>query len=376
MNALVNIRTAHAVYAPSSAYRWTRCTASAEGIANSGAKLDLTDGEDEEGTEAHEEIARLLKPLAEYGLAEFFIDPNHPAFVGIGLMFDFVRQLMMNRNDQVWIEERTRLTDQIWGTPDVIHWSPATGMLTVADYKNGHVAVNAERNEQLRIYAAAFIATHQLPVKFIRYVIVQPNDFRPVPRVKQWSESYADLYAFAIEVAKIPHQPKTFTPGEHCTYCPLFGRCEATRDILRDVSALVAGLVTPEEITPEQWALFLICEKPIADAFKNAKNVLKKRMLQGVELPGLKLVESTKHRAWSNPVEARALVLAKLGVDALDLPTPAQAIERGLDEVTVHAMAPRPEGSPTLAFANASGKPWKKPVQEMFAGVAAMVAKS
>ena len=92
-----------------------------------------------------------------------------------------------------------------------------------------HVGVDAERNEQLRIYAAAFIATHKLPVKFIRYAIVQPNDFRPVPRVKQWAESYADLYAFAIEIAKIPHQPKTFTPGEHCTYCPLFEPFTALR---------------------------------------------------------------------------------------------------------------------------------------------------
>lgn len=367
MNALANIRTAHAVWAPSSASRWTRCTASAEGIANSGAELHLTDGEDEEGTEAHEEIARLLKPLAEYGLAEFFIDPEHPAFLGIGLMFDYVRQLFKRGGgQQVWIEERVRLTDEIWGTPDVIYCNEADQVLTVSDYKNGHVGVDAERNEQLRIYAAAFIATHQLPVKFIRYAIVQPNDFRPVPRVKQWSEPYADLYAFAIEVAQIPYQPKTFTPGDHCTYCPLFGRCEATRDILRDLSALIAGLVTPEEVTPEQRALFLICKKPIADAFKSAEAVWKKMLLQGVDMPGLKLVESTKHRAWANPVEARALVLEKLGLAALDLPTPAQAIERGLDEATVHAMAPRPDGAPTLAFANDKGKPWKKDVHSMF----------
>jgi hypothetical protein len=367
MNALADIRTAHAVYAPSSAYRWTKCTASAEGIANSGAQLFLTDGEDEEGTEAHSEIERLLRPLAEYGLAEFVIDPDHPAFIGIGLMFDYVRQLFKRGgHQQIWIEERVALTDQIWGTPDVIYWNATEGVLTVADYKNGHVGVDAERNEQLRIYAAAFIATHKLPVKFIRYAIVQPNDFRPVPRVKQWSEPYADLYAFAIEVAQIPNRPKTFTPGEHCTYCPLFGRCEATRDILRDLGALIAGLVTPDQVTPEQRHLFLICKKPIADAFKSAESVWSKQLLKGVEMPGLKLVESTKHRAWSNPVAARALVLEKLGASALDLPTPAQAIERGIDEETVNEMAPRPDGSPVLAFANDSRKPWKRDVHSMF----------
>ena len=368
MNALANIRTAHAVYAPSSAYRWTRCTASAEGIANSGAVLDITEGEDEEGTEAHSEIERLLRPLAEYGLAEFIIDPFHPAFLGIGLMFDYVRQLVNGRSagDRIWIEERVALTDQIWGRPDVIYWDAIGYILTVADYKNGHVGVDAERNEQLRIYAAAIIATHKLPAKYIRYAIVQPNDFRPVPRIKQWSEPYADLYAFAMQVATIPHGPKTFTPGEHCTYCPLFGKCQPTRDMLRDLSALIAGLMAPEEVTPEQRAMFLICEKPIEDAFTHAKKAWKTLLLKDQVLPGLMLVESTKHRAWNNPVAAKALVLEKLGVDGLKLPTPAQAIEAGLDEETVHAMAPRPPGTPVLAFANDKRTPWKRDAHSMF----------
>lgn len=358
---------AHAVYAPSSAYRWTKCTASAEGIANSGATLDLAEGTDEAGTEAHSEIERLLRPLAEYGLAEFVIDPDHPSILGIGLMFDYVRQLVRNHPDnRLWIEERTRLTDEIWGTPDVIYWDAESFTLTVADLKTGHVGVDAERNEQLRIYAAAIIATHGLPAKHIRYAIVQPNDFRPVPRVKQWSEPYADLYAFAMDVAQIPYRPKTFTPGEHCTYCPIFGRCEATRDILRDLTALIAGLVTPDQVTPEQRHLFLICKKPIADAFKSAEAVWSKQLLKGVEMPGLGLFESVKHRAWANPVEAKALIKEKLGVDGLDVPSPAQAIERGLDEATVNAMAPRPPGSPVLGFANDKRTPWKKDVHSMF----------
>jgi hypothetical protein len=55
-------------------------------------------------------------------------------------------------------------------------------------------AVDVEENEQLRIYAAASMFTHNLPVKWIRYVVVQPNDWRPfVPRVKQWHEPVETL---------------------------------------------------------------------------------------------------------------------------------------------------------------------------------------
>jgi hypothetical protein len=390
MNAPANITAAHAVYAPSAAHRWAMedgCTASAEAIAALG---EQEEGEEAiEGQEAHTEIERVLGPLAEYGLAELDDESReHPAAYGIALVFDFVRRLMRHMSDQVWIEQRVRLTDEIWGRCDVAHWSPATGVLTIVDYKNGYVGVDAKENEQLRIYAAAAIYTHNLPVKWIRYVVVQPNDFRPVPRVKQWYESAQSLFVFAQRVAAIPHllpwEPgeatngasgppldpkkyKRFVAGTQCTYCPLFGRCPASRDLLRDVSALVAGLMTPDQVSPAQRALFIACAKPIKDAFEAASKAWAKSALAGAEIPGMKVVTGLKHRAWSNPVAARAFILEKLGADALDLPTPAQAIERGLDEATVNAMAPQPDGPPVLAFANDKRPDWKsKSVSDMF----------
>jgi hypothetical protein len=369
MNAHTTVATAHAVYAPSAAHRWAMeggCTASAEAIAALG---EQEEGEEAaEGTEAHNEIERVLGPLAEYGLAELDEQSReHPAAYGIALVFDYVRRLMRRNDDRIWVEQRVRLTDEIWGRCDVAHWSPSTGVLTIVDYKNGYVGVDAEENEQLRIYAAGSIYTHNLPAVWIRYVVVQPNDFRPVPRVKQWYEPVAALFAFAQRVAAIPFGPKTFVAGTQCTYCPLFGRCPASRDLLRDVSALVAGLMTPDQVSPAQRALFMACEKPIKDAFEAARKHWGKAALAGQAIPGMKVVTAKKNRAWSNPVAARALVLEKLGVDALDLPTPAQAIERGLDEATVKAMAPRPDGSPVLAFANDKRTDWKpKTVSDMF----------
>ncbi len=339
MTINIDPNAAHAVYAPSAAKRWTVCTASAEAIA---VLPEQEEGEEaKEGTEAHEELERILKG----GEADF----DHPAAYGIALAINYVKQLPPGK---IWIEERVALTEQIWGRCDVAHWSPSTGVLTIVDYKNGFVGVDAEENEQLRIYAAGSIYTHQLPVRWIRYAVVQPNDFRPVPKVKQWHESPVSLFAFAQRVAAIPAGPKKFVAGPQCTYCPLFGRCEASRDILRDVSALVAGLMTPDQVTPAQRALFMACEKPINDALKNAKKAWSKDQMAGKGSPDLKMVTSQTHRAWSNPKAARALILEKLGADGLDLPTPAQAIERGLDEATINAMAPRPEGAPVLAFAN------------------------
>lgn len=356
----------HAVYAPSSAHRWVACTASAEAIAHLG---EQEEGEEAaKGTAAHDEIERVLGPLARDGLAELDEQSKeHPSAYGIALVFDFVRQLIRRNDDQIWIEERVRLTDQIWGRCDVAHWSPVTGVLTIVDYKNGYVGVDAEENEQLRIYAAASIYTHNLPAKWVRYAVVQPNDFRPVPRVKQWHEPASSLFEFAQRVAAIPDGPKTFVAGSACTYCPLFGRCSASRDLLANVSTLVAGLMTPDQVSPAQRALFLACAKPIKDAFDGAQKVWMKQALAGAVIPGMKMVTAAKHKVWANPAAARAVVLEKLGPDGLDLPTPAQAIERGVPEDTVNAMAPRPEGSPVLAFESDKRPVWvPRTVESMF----------
>jgi hypothetical protein len=357
MNAHVEPTSAHAIYPPSSAHRWVACTASAEAIAALG---EQEEGEEAaKGTAAHEELERVLKGGAA--------DPDHAAAYCVALAVDYVKKLPPGES---WIEQRVRLTDQIWGRCDVAHWHEESRTLTIVDMKNGFVDVDAVENEQLRIYGAGSIYTHGLPAKWVRYVVVQPNSFMPVPRVKQWLESADDLYAWAQRVARIPTEPKTFVAGEQCKYCPLFGRCEASRDILRDLSALIAGLMKPEDVMPAQRALFKACEKPIKDAFANAEKAWMKQALAGNVPPGMKLVTTQKHKAWADAEAARSYIVEKLGVDALDVPTPAQAIERGCPETEVNTMAPRPPGEPALAFESDKRPTWSpKTAAEMFKGV-------
>ena len=178
----------HAIYAPSSAHRWIDCTASASGIAALGEQEPGVEAI--EGTAAHEELERILSKSGEP-------DPDHPAAYGIALAIDYVRQLPPGR---MYVEQRVRLTDHIWGRCDVAHWHEESATLTILDLKNGFVNVEAEQNPQLRIYAAGSIYTYKLPAKHIRYVVVQPNSFLPVPRVKQWVESADDLFRFAERV--------------------------------------------------------------------------------------------------------------------------------------------------------------------------------
>jgi hypothetical protein len=362
--------SAHAVYAPSSAHRWIHCTASAEAIAQLG---EQEEGEEAaKGTQAHEEIERVLGPYSGDGLGLWLekpehlaVNPDHPAAYGVALVLDFVRQLPPGT---IWIEQRVRLTDKIWGRCDVCHWHPESATLTIVDYKNGFVNVEAEWNEQLRIYGAGSIYTHGLPVKWVRYVVVQPNSILPVPRVKQWIESADDLFAFAQHAAAIPDGPKTFTAGEQCKYCPLFGRCPASADVLLKLGAMLAN--PPDTVRPEQVATFKACEKPIKDWFTALdKAQTKKALATGNPPPGMKLVTATKHRDWKDENAARAYIAVECGIEALSPPTPAQA-EKLVPKEWVEANSHRPPGAPVLAFESDKRPEFKRPSGvEMFAGV-------
>jgi hypothetical protein len=332
------------------------CTASAEAIAALG---EQEEGEEAaKGTAAHEEIERCLSDPAQ----PLPVNPAHPAAYGVALVLDFVRQLPSGR---LWVEQRVKLTDRIWGRCDIAHWDDAAAVLTIVDYKNGFVNIEAEKNEQLMIYAAASIFTHQLPAKWVRLVVVQPNSFLPVPRVKQWITSAEDLYAFAQRAAAVPDGEKRFVAGEQCTYCPLFGRCPASRDVLARLQ--VAMVNAPADVPTAQVPIFMALKKPIEDWFKALDGAATKKALAGTVPPGMKLVTSQKHMAWKSEAAARDAIVAKLGVKALDPPTPAQAKAKGMPEEDIAALAERPPGGPALAFESDRRPPFIRPsAAEMF----------
>lgn len=349
--------TAHAVYAPSSAHRWSVCTASAHAISH---LPEQNEGEEAaEGTAAHDEIERCLGSEPDWSP----VNPDHPAAYGVSLLLDYVRQLPAGR---LWVEQRVTLTPAIWGRCDVAHWHEESATLTIVDYKNGFVDVQAEENEQLQIYAAASIYTHKLPARHVRLVVVQPNSFMPVPRVKQWVTTAEALFAFAERVARIPDGEKKFVAGEQCKYCPMFGRCPASADVLVKIGTMLAN--APDAVPLDQVALFTACKKPIEDWFKGLDKAATKKALAGNVPPGMKVVLTTKHRDWRDEAAARKEIVAALGVDSLSPPTPAQAEKLGMDKSWVEANSQKPDGGPALAFESDKRPAFvRKTAAEMFA---------
>src|SRR5437879_3436625 len=121
MNAHVDPTTPHAVYAPSSAHRWTVCTASAQAIAALGEQEEGDAAK--KGTAAHEELERCLGTwngmhTAVAGPFDDWIkpvDPDHPSAYAVALALAYVRGLPAGK---MWVEQRVHLTEQIWGRCD------------------------------------------------------------------------------------------------------------------------------------------------------------------------------------------------------------------------------------------------------------------
>lgn len=355
MNAHVSEDSAHAVYAPSSAHRWTVCTASATAISRLG---EQEEGEAaKKGTAAHSELERVL------GGGE--PDSDHASAYAVALAVAFLRGLPPGKT---WVEQRVFLTDQIWGRLDVGHWHEEEATLTIVDLKDGFVDVSPIENDQERIYAAALIRQEALSAKWIRYVIVQPNSIVPGPRVKQWVESAEALAAWSAATAAIPQGTLTFKASEACRYCPLFGRCAPTRDLLGQLSVMLQH--TAEEVRPDQVAIMTALKRPIEDWFKSLDKVATKAALEGRVPVGMKLITTVKHRDWLQEGWAREFVINKFGVDALSPPTPAQVEKLGATKAEIEGLVHTPEGSPALAFESDKRKPWTpRTSQEMFAGI-------
>jgi hypothetical protein len=377
------MNAAHAVHAPSSAKRWSKCPGSAQAIA---AIDDYYEPEEEgeaatEGTQAHDEIDKMFKPLGSRSgeadlvdISDFhnLVTPaplDHPAAYGLRLVYDAVKKIIEQYGKvAMWVEQRVHLTQAIWGRCDIAIWVPSHRLLIILDYKNGMRAVDAEDNDQTGIYAAGTIKTQGIDPLHIQHCIVQPNDWRHfVPRVKWWTEGRAALDLRTIEWITAVGQ--TFLKaGEHCRDCPLFGTCDPSVDLLTQFGAVIAGLVNPANVRPEQVAMFFSLQKPIEDQIKAFKKAWSDAATKGNKAPaGMKFVAEEGRRKWTNEQEAWKRLGYPDAPEWMKLPTPSQAEELG---IKVDDIASKGKPFKVLAPESDKRKPWTGPeAGKMFAAV-------
>lgn len=362
------VSNGHSKLSPSSAHRWTHCTASVSYIDS----LLYVPSEDspyaQEGTLAHETFATAL------GLPNpFEVEYRTPAEK------EFLPRAIEWVQNIRYLHPKVRLyreikvdpapfvgTSHCKGTADVI--IPVNfGPLYVADLKFGeHVAVDVVDNLQLILYALGALAKFELELGYIFtevvIAILQPRAYHPDGSIREWRVSVSELRSAAKWVgdrAREALNPSkaVFAPDSDgaCRFCPAQGQCVAlaehslaqARDIFTDIVDPNATYRDPQSLTPAELSFlldsFVGMRRWMGEVSAHALSYCKR----GGTLPYYQLASKLGNRAWAVPEPELNKHFTKGDLYELKLRSPAQ-VEKMLGRHSVDDFVKREETGETL----------------------------
>jgi hypothetical protein len=205
----------------------------------------------------------------------------------------------------------------------------------VIDYKHGEgITVDAHENPQLRYYAAGFVYDmHEITE--VGMWIVQPRGFHPAGPTRYFKEPVTKLLhwlKFTLISAMNQADPtkpahpssdaRKLSPGEHCRFCPAKLGCPAIKQEL--VAVEQTGLMDVTRATHEEMGELMAKIPRARMLIKALEEEALRRMQDGVEIPGQKLVAKQVHRAWKSGSEE--VMKARFGEGAYErkFKSPAQ----------------------------------------------------
>ena len=396
---------AHAKHNASSAGAWLNCPAY---IAMKALFPDKSSADAEAGTLAHK-IAELKATKYFYGmgpkkyanaLKKLQDDPHYnPAMdTATDIYLDALKEqsLSFNPPPKAFLETRVDYGDiapEGFGTADAILIGGDT--IVITDYKNGAgVAVDAEDNPQLKIYAYAALQTYA-PIygdslQRVRLVVVQPHN----GGVKVWETTRTELMQWihdvvAPAVARTLEDNPPAVPGEWCEkhFCPAKAQCRARAEYMLSLTSLegaepigdrqpsevaaheVARKINPDLpplLTDDEVGEVLTRAKHLAKWIKSLEEYAMGALLGGKLVAGWKLVAGRTSREWTGGVDEAFARLLEAGIPEAVLyerkPVTPPALEKAVGaktyKETVAAVVTVNPGKPTMAEASDKRPEW------------------
>jgi hypothetical protein len=268
--------------------------------------------------------------------------------VGVQTYLDVCRPLQENAH-LCMIETgmaAPHLHPAMFGTTDfaavVLH--PGCMVLEIVDYKNGAgISVDVVENPQEMYYARLVLdkLEREQPelyanIDTVRLTIVQPNDFNPAGKVRQWVTSKDHILEWAgtelLPAMRRADAEEGLMVGDHCRFCPAKLICPAQRSLFAAIAERSSLDLDLEPFTDEA----LNRDYTMIDAVMHHKRAIEgelyRRMMTGSRFADAKLVEKQADRIWKDG--SRDRFTAQFGTKAFRDPamrSPAEMEKLGPD---------------------------------------------
>ena len=338
----------HSILPPSSA---------AQRMACSGYwKLEKQFSQDENSESAREGI--LAHDVAQMMLMDIAPPENATAEMieGGELWADYCSSLP----GMLKIESRVscgNIHPEMWGTPDLWTFDADKKILHVADYKYGHVRVEAEENWQCLCYALGVLYENHLGEVTVRIHIVQPRHYGPNSPIRTWDCSWEQLKLYLLRLQSnsthVMSNNAMAMSGKHCRFCSARHACDTLNNAVSSVLDEI-GKPIAFELTEMQLGNQLAHLNAAIDLVKARLSGLEddaiSRIQSGKQVPGWAAQRGATRIKWSVPVEQVLALGEMLNVDVSKpgLITPTQAVKKGLPQELVNTASSSGLGELTL----------------------------
>jgi hypothetical protein len=212
--------------------------------------------------------------------------------------------------------------------------------VTVIDFKTGWREVEAEGNNQLKIYAH-IAASRSKVIKCWKGIIINAR-FNSV--------SYAggdiepDYLSRTAKDILDRTKRKQYKTGNQCAYCQRLSICSKVREAI--AAWVKPGAIDSITREPERLAEALRLAKPAEKLFETIKKEAQLFIDLGGAIPGVTVEYTAGTRAWPRDL-AIETIAEKIGLDMTkfietSIISPAEATRRGADKDAINAIAIRP----------------------------------
>lgn len=334
----------HAELSGSSAHRWMECLGSVV-LARELPPSPPTEAS-MKGTRGHEIAEKKLSnflahkesgvPIVEPPIEEGEEELHEYADEYVMAIWDNI--LERNIVDKAYgIEEKFVLHEKMQMAGIIDFWSmhiddSGKKVLSIVDLKTGYYDVPIEKNLQMLFYACAAVQelTGKRPIDYVQTAIVQPQSeqkFKFAKYTFKQIKAYHDRFIKQGYTLYVKNK-YTFKTGEHCKFCNGQALCPVYGKKIEESSSL--SIVEPKTITfpdvkllPDETLVKLKKYKNAIEMYLNsAEQLLFNKLRSGVEVPGVKLVETTPRRYWADSsLDAIKRICSETGLSSKEVCT-------------------------------------------------------